>query len=308
MRITQSMIARNTLKDLQNSSNSLVDVQQKLSSGKQIENPSDDPAGMVSVLSYRGEISGQSQYGKDMTSCSAWMTSTSTALQSMESSLLSIEDLSSQANTDILTAAQKKSIGEEINQYLEELVDTTNETSSGKSLFSGLNTGTSAFSATRDSDGKITAVTQNADVSGSNAAMLRKIGKNQSVTINVTGVSLMQPDGAGASTDIFATLVSLRDALYSGDSSTAKAATQSISDAYDRVVAADSKIGSVINRVTSSQTRLTTNKTQLTESLSNVEDADYTETSTEYYQKKSAYDAALQVSAQIVQMTLLKYM
>ena len=52
-RITQTMISRNLLADLQNVTDRLAQTQQQLSSGKQLDAPSDDPFGASRALLFR---------------------------------------------------------------------------------------------------------------------------------------------------------------------------------------------------------------------------------------------------------------
>ncbi|MEA2446072.1 MAG: Bacterial flagellin N-terminal helical region, partial [Thermoleophilales bacterium] len=53
IRLSNQMLARNTLGDLNSVSNKLYDTQRKMSSGKQIERPSDDPFGTTRALTSR---------------------------------------------------------------------------------------------------------------------------------------------------------------------------------------------------------------------------------------------------------------
>ena len=61
-RVTNSMTARTVLADIQNVQSQLTDTQNKLSSGKQLTKPSDDPFGTSRALLYRGELAANTQY------------------------------------------------------------------------------------------------------------------------------------------------------------------------------------------------------------------------------------------------------
>ena len=52
MRITQNMMSTSVLNDLENAANQLNLTQQRISSGKQIQEPSDDPFGTSQALQY----------------------------------------------------------------------------------------------------------------------------------------------------------------------------------------------------------------------------------------------------------------
>ena len=62
MRITQTMVSRNLLDDLGDVTERLSRTQERLSSGKQLTAPSDDPFGVSQALMFRLDVSTQQQY------------------------------------------------------------------------------------------------------------------------------------------------------------------------------------------------------------------------------------------------------
>ena len=71
-RITQSMISSRVLTDLQDVSSRLSQTQEKLSSGKELTKPSDDPFATSKALSLSNDLEGTQQYERTVNDAQAW--------------------------------------------------------------------------------------------------------------------------------------------------------------------------------------------------------------------------------------------
>src|SRR5919107_550218 len=65
LRITNQMVSRSVLQDINDISRRLSSTQQKLSSGKEITRPSDDPYGTSRALTLRGDVAAAQQYQRN---------------------------------------------------------------------------------------------------------------------------------------------------------------------------------------------------------------------------------------------------
>ena len=81
-RVTQQTMQRSTLANLQLSLSTMADMQAKMSSGKKIQVPSDDPAAASDLLRLRGEQRAQTQYSRNADDGNSWLTTIDTAIQS----------------------------------------------------------------------------------------------------------------------------------------------------------------------------------------------------------------------------------
>jgi flagellar hook-associated protein 3 FlgL len=229
----------------------------------------------------------------------------------MEDLLLEVEDVGRQASSELLTQQQRDAMAAQVDEYLKELVDLSNSTSRGKYIFGGTETGTSPFIP--DATENMTQVTQNPK--GISQDLIREVGRSQRVAINVSGADILQPDGsyesganpAGKDTDAFNVLIELRDALRAGDTDAVSAQVEKLDAVYDRVLERDSMLGATISRVQFSQQRGEDEVLDKTERLSNVEDTDYPKAITDYYAKQNMYNTALQIGAQLIQMSIVNF-
>ena len=198
----------------------------------------------------------------------------------------------------VLDSTASKSYATELNQLIEQGLQTVNLSYAGQHIFAGTNTGTAPFTATRDASGQITGVTY----AGSATAAEFHIGEN----------SKLSPYNDPASNqklgDFMNNLVAMRDALSSGSTASVQSAQTGLQTSEDAI------LGSITN-VATTQTRLEGDRAQnsarfsdLEQSTSKLTDADLSQTVVKLTQTQTAYQAALQVGAQVMRVSLLDYL
>ena len=73
MRITQSMLANNTLKQIARSYANLDKYQTQLSTGKKITRPSDDPVVAMKGIAYRSNLAEVEQFKRNFSEAYNWV-------------------------------------------------------------------------------------------------------------------------------------------------------------------------------------------------------------------------------------------
>lgn len=84
MRVTQSMLTNNMLRNLSNSYNSLGKYMEQLSTGKKINRPSDDPVIAMKGMNYRTQVNQLEQYERNIGEVHNWMDNTDSALEKVQ--------------------------------------------------------------------------------------------------------------------------------------------------------------------------------------------------------------------------------
>ena len=102
-RVTNSMTSRMVLADLTDVANRLAKTQQKISSGKDLTVPSDDPFRTNRSLQLRSQLEEYRQYETNIGEASAWQSVTDTALSQIGDYALRARDLLVQGATDTMT-------------------------------------------------------------------------------------------------------------------------------------------------------------------------------------------------------------
>jgi len=257
------------------------------------------------ILQLRNSLTQNSQFQENIQNGISWLTNTESTLQSLNDLLIEARADAVEGSNGILTPENMAALADEVDSYLENIFSISNADFSGKTLFGGTNTSDPAFSAVRDPvTGLITSVTANPD--GTTGAMMRQVDSNQTVQINVAGVDLFQPNGSGASEDMFQTLITLR-ALQSGDPDAVGAAIPMIDLAMENVSDCTSLAGSKVLSLQNLENALMSEEVSLTSQLSQHEDVDLVEVMTQMTLEQNAYQVALNIGASVIQPTLANF-
>src|SRR4051812_31397041 len=93
MRVTHQTLATTMLTGLQENINKLGELQQKLSSGKEISKPSDSPAAAGSAMLLRSEVTASQQYSRNADDGLGWLGAADGALSSVMDQVNRVRDL-----------------------------------------------------------------------------------------------------------------------------------------------------------------------------------------------------------------------
>ncbi len=305
MRITNSMSSRNVLQYLEQRLEGQYTIQNQIAGGKRIDKPSDDPLGTDKALSYRHQIARNQQHLGNVQDGLSYMSYTDGILDSIGGILNRAQALAVEGSNAALNAEDRQALANEVDQLLEELVNEANSSLSGKSIFGGYNYDSQPFTVTRDANDLITSVTANP--AGIDDGIEREVGVGMRETINIGGENLFQPDGAGAASDMFKSLIDLRDALINNDPTAAGAQIEAINDRLEHMNYHRATLGARVSYFNRREEQLNAELVRLEENLSGVEDTDIIEAAIRYEEEQAAYQAALAVSAQIMRMNLGDY-
>src|ERR1700681_708359 len=112
-------------------------IGQQLSSGKQLTAPSDDPARIAQDLSLHTTIDETNQQSTNVQNAVSELTTTDSALSSLTSVLQSARQLAIQGSTGSLTVEQRKALGSQIDQLLQQAIAVGNTAYAGRYVFAG---------------------------------------------------------------------------------------------------------------------------------------------------------------------------
>ena len=299
-RISQESLSRTTLSNINLNYKKMQETQEKLSSGKQINRPSDDPSGTRKVLGLRTEELQVQQFLDNTATAKEQMSLTSNALESIDELFAKIKELTVQANNDTLGQAERETIANELDELTESVLQYANTENNGRYIFSGTKTLTAAFTATRDSSGNILSVSYN----GNNEEIKYQIGPNSFIQVNLPGGKLFQDNKT------FSTLISLRDALKATtfDSSAFSNLRTTLETATDALSTEITKNGAKANRLDLTTYSLESSQTALKELISNTEDADVATLIMDLKHQESVLQSSLKTGAMVIQQTLLDFL
>ena len=137
-RVTQQTIQHNALADLQANLARVSDLQARMSSGKKITKPSDDPSGSARTMASACRPSGGQPGLRNADDGIAWLGTTDNAMQSSITALRRARDLDVQAASSGSRWRQlREAIATEIDGIRDQLLNLANTTSQGRAVFAG---------------------------------------------------------------------------------------------------------------------------------------------------------------------------
>jgi flagellar hook-associated protein 3 FlgL len=305
-RITNSMMTRHSLTDINHNSYRLDRTTRELSSQKQILQASDNPIGTTRAIAARADLAATAQYTANIDEATGQLQTADSSLDEVTKLLHRARDLTVQAASDTTDQNSRNDIALEIDQIASQLKTAGNSSYAGVYLFSGTATTTKPYDTTT--------VPPVDTYAGDNGAIAREIGPGVSVQINALVNSGTPPliGSGGSDKGLLSTLRTLAANLRSGTPAGSAALKTTDLQALDTnlttINSARATIGATLNRLTAASDRLAVNKEASTDLLSKTEDVDIAQASIDYSTQSTVYQASLQVGAKIIQTSLLDFL
>lgn len=287
MRISNSMMAGNILRNISKHTERLLALEEQVATGKAINRPSDDPIGIGQVLSYRKKIAALDQYNENIANAKMQIKLTDSILESVGEILDQAKGFISDAQTKLDTA-----FAQQISDLREQLFGLANAKSNGSYLFAGEKTDTAPFNGS-------------GTYAGDSGNMDFLIGENgMRITLETDGSSLF-----GSSPDsVFDILENLETAFNSGDSAAVQAQLAPLNDVIDTIENARSLAAGRYKLLEATENRYVNFKTNMQKMLSQTEDVDMAQTIVELQIQKTSYESTLATSAQIIRPSLIDFL
>jgi len=146
LRITQSMLFRNTLWNIQKNSRRLSILQEMLASGRKINRPSDDPTGLLRLMPLEVDINKLARNKENISLTKEILGSGTGALQDASSLIIDARTIALQGANGTLSQSDRRSLAQKIDQILSQMLAIGNTKRAGRYIFSGAKTNTAPFS------------------------------------------------------------------------------------------------------------------------------------------------------------------
>ena len=302
-RITNNMISRSVLADLNDIATRQAATRRQMSSGKAITRPSDDPYAAGRALALRNELGGIHQHGRNVQEAQGWMTVTDTALGHIGDMAQRARELLVQGATDTLPQTSRDAIASEIDQLIAGMKQEANATYDGRYVLAGSRTNVPPY------DSKVLPVGSppNDTYGGDAVKQQREIGPGVRIEVNTTGDRVL--GGTPGNPGMLDVMRNIAAHLRSGD--TASLGTQDMKDLTGRIenlLGVRAEVGAGMNRLETAAARLAETEESATSLLSDTEDADMAKTLIDYSTQQAVYQSALNAGSRIVQASLLDFL
>lgn len=141
MRVTNSMISRNSMKNMNNNKVNVDTLNTQMTTQKKIIRPSDDPIIAVRALRLRSNLSELNQYyERNIPDAQSWLEVTEGALDNMEKLLENIYTKCVDGSTDVKTQEDRAAILKDLQSLRNQVYAEGNTDYAGRTVFTGFKT------------------------------------------------------------------------------------------------------------------------------------------------------------------------
>jgi len=298
MRITQSMLQNNMLKNLYSSQAQMNKYLTQINTGKKISRPSDDPVIVMKGMGYRTEVTEVDQYRRNTSEIWNWMDHTDDALDKATKAMQRIEELAVQAANDTYDKDEREAIAKEVEQLQRQLVEIANTNVNGKYIFNGTDTNLKPVEV--DEEGNVIVT----DTDGRNQYVNIEVSKGITFDVN------MDPDKM-FNKELFANIDDFISALKSDDSNQQdemNSALENLRKGTTDIVNTRAELGAKMNRLELIEDRLSHQEIIAKDTMMKNEGVDFEEAVMNLLTQEVIHRAALSAGSKIIQPSLVDFL
>lgn len=321
MRVTQSMISRTVISNINRNLERMSKVRDQMSSGKVVSRPSDDPIALARIMVLKSTLSQDEQYTKNMEDAIGWLDTSEGALNNVTAALQRARELAIYGANGSLSDTDRQALAKEVDELINELVALANTSYGGQYVFSGQQTlgkeigGTlkppfERLAGSFDVDGDGRAEGEAVTYYGNEHELQWEVSPQVKVAPNATGYDVFEVGGSYSK--LFATLFELKEALEQPDATFDPSALQAVLGELDghlnNILNWRATLGARSNRLNMAKNRSFDSRIKQTELLSRLEDVDLAKISMDYAIQSYVYQASLNTGAKVLQPSLVDYL
>jgi flagellar hook-associated protein 3 FlgL len=306
------------------------DLQLKGSNLKRIQKPSDDPVGNVHLLTVRSQNIDAEQYLKNINYAKTNLGFTETVLEELTDIMVKVKELAIGQSSDIYNPEVRESVSKEIGQLYNQALSIGNKRIGNRYLFAGQKVLTKPFN-------------ESGEYQGDKSKIFIEVNKDVFVPINLTGNEIffdktsdrkkniqneaptllnpMQPeqpikrdpaslpgDPSEISSSVFDEIKSLENALLTNNPDVVQSLLEKFDQSIDRIITYRSKIGSLANSISNSESQIEKLKLLNEEYKTKIEDADVTELFSNLQKEQNILKATYQASSTLMNTSLMDFL
>jgi flagellar hook-associated protein 3 FlgL len=289
MRITQSMLQRSLLRNIQSDMSRLAEAQQRVATGKRIQIASDDPVGAAQVMRATEGLRALDQYRRNNSAARTRLDTEEAVLSQLTDLLSRAREIATAMGTDTASASALSAGHAEVVQLLDQVIQLGNTSVGEGYIFGGHQTANPPF----QSDGSYT---------GDGGELQVDIGRGYRIDTNHSGDEMFVSSG------VISSLVKLRDALAASDNAAARNSLGDLSAAFDQTQVLLSETGARLRQLDVAMQNLEALNTSLTAGRLAAEAVGLEQAAVELFGIQNTLQAALASTARVLSTNLTDYL
>jgi flagellar hook-associated protein 3 FlgL len=313
-RISDANIFNDAMRSLKLNRFYLSQLQSQVASGRRINSVADDPGDATRILNLRRTTAQLDQFGRNLDSAEASLSNTDASLSTLTDVFTRLRELAVSADVE---EDQFENINSEVEQLFDEVLRLANTRLGDRFLYGGLVTDAAPYVKGGDFVDGVVGVfpTINpANPQSGYGAIEVQIGGASRIQTNVEGAELFlgdtDGDGVpdGGRVNLFDVVREFRNRLEDPTTGAPADMTGLMDQALDQILEIRGDVGGRLNRIEVTKAQYASLDLSLERERSSIEDIDYAETITELQKAENAYQAALGVTARVIQPSLLNFL
>jgi len=292
LRVTQSMLNTQLLRDINNNLQRMAKNQERLALQSMVNRPSDDPVASTLILRYREELAANFQYQRNVDDAMSW-------LEQYDSALKEVNDILQAAREEAIRAANGtnpdtslQAIAQKIGQLYDQLIAVGNTQFKGKYIFNGKESGNQPY---KPGD----------HLADNHDTIAFEVMPGVTIQVNVLGKDVF---GVSGNQNAFRILLDLKSALETGDFNQIQTAIGRLDARIDEVLNQWTDVGARMNRLELIKSRLQDEDYNLQKLLSKAQDTDVAKIYMLLKTDENVYQASLSVGARIIRPSLVDFL
>lgn len=297
------MMTQQFLYNLTQDSQRMQTAQVQMSTGKVLNQPSDNPLAVSQDMAINATLSQITSYQSSITAGLTWLQNSSSAVQSMITQLQNIQGVviqglnatSSSPSGNAALSQTAKQLAQSVNQALD-------SKQGNRYLFGGTATGTAPSSYAGYGG------TPASTPTGAPQSIAYTVATGVQINVNTTASAMFLSTAAGASSDLQGTLQSVVTDLASGNHAALSQDLTNLNANLNQVVNINADLGTHVQRMTAAQNLMSQYSQRMTTQKGVIVDANMAKVITQFNTDQTVFQAALKMGAGILLPSLVSYL
>jgi flagellar hook-associated protein 3 FlgL len=275
-------------------------LEEQLSTGDTINQPSDNPAGAADLLQLNGSLARAQQYASNAADGSAWLSLGNSTMNQILSSLQQVQQtvLSVSSATLSNEPGELQSLAAQVTAARTDLINLANTTYGGQAIFSGTGNVTEAYD-------------QNGNYVGGGSAPTRTVAPGVQLSVGVTGDQVFGSGSTGllGSTGVLAQIAQgLQTGTTASLGNVEGSDAQALSSAITQVTSVAAQMGADYQSMQTFATQAASTQQTLQGEISGIDSTNVAQVSTQLTEAQNSYQSALWATSQLSQDSLVQFL
>ncbi|GEM_PF-1831024 len=301
MRVSTSSFTQNLSDNIRDNQEKYQDLQNRISNGGKLTQPSEDPLAYSYLNKMKDARTQIEQYTTISKKLENDLNLYDDNFGSAADMITEIRTIALRAGNSTIDETDRKNLANQVNENLRSIIALGNANVQGKYMFSGSKTTGEPFKITMDGE-EIKEVTY----AGDSTSFHRDVGFNDTMKINYTGEEVFSNKSAEG-IDIMREIITLRDAIKSGNSTIISNQIDKMDRALNQVMSYSAVNGNKIKHLENMNYTLQELDIRYAKNEEEIGSIDMATLINALNSQQTSYQSTLYIAGQISRVSLLNY-